>query len=362
MAVPLILRWPNREAAHDAIIALLQPDQILGVEPVPNAVSRGLWPGIRSPAKQGDADVASASREPWVDANGYLAALQKALGQSTLLAYEYKDPDRGVPFDTLELALIEARVNGGNFVLSVEARYRAALLANDGKATEAWRSLARTAAWLRANEALFTRPTLPILTALVEPGYPTSEIANLLYRRGASPALSAQVPAPDAARIQVLVAAGLKTVPARAYDHAAAGAIVVTDSAPPKGWKIVKEDTDRTIFAHGKGQVAAYHKRIQDPSEFALDCIDLLTHRRRAARLWNAPSAIPLATAGGLLHIIQYGGPVENEIQARVQGIYKSAVLLRPEAPPMPLKIFHRATTTEVFPPAIHRLAVVQFG
>jgi len=362
MATPLILRWPNREPAHDAIIAQLQPDQILGAEPVAGAVSRGLWPGIRSPAKQGDADVSSASREPWVDANGYLAAVQKALSQNTLLAHEHKDPDRGVPFDTLELALIEARVNGGNFILSVEPRFRAALIGNDAKATEAWRSLARTAAWLRENEALFARPTLPIITAIIEPGYPTSEIANLLFRRGASPALAVQVPAPNPNRIQVLIAAGLKAVPANVFDHAAAGAIVVTDSAPPKGWKTIKEDTDRTIFAHGKGQVAAYHKRIQDPSEFALDCIDLLTHRRRAARLWNAPAAIPIATAGGLLHIIQYGGPITNEIQARVQGNYKSATLMRPEAPPLPLKIFRRASTTEVFPATIHRLAVVQFG
>jgi hypothetical protein len=362
MAVPLILRWPNREPAHEALIAQLQADQVVGAEPVANTVNRGLWPGIRSPAKRGDADVASASREPWVDANGYLYAVQKALSQSTLLAHEYKNAEVGVPFDSLELALIEARVNGGNFVLSVEPRYRAALIANDAKAVEAWHSLARTAAWLRTNEALFTRPTLPIITALVEPGFPTAEIANLLFRRGASPALRASVPPPDPGRIQVLIAAGLKVVPNSVYDHAAAGATVVTDSAPSKAWKTVKEDTDRTIFSHGKGQIVAYHKRIQDPSEFALDCIDLLTHRRRAARLWNAAAAIPLATAGGLLHIIQYGGPVTAEIQARVQGIYKSAVLLRPEAPPLPLKIFHRGTTTEVFPPTVQRLAVVQFG
>jgi len=361
MAVPLILRWPNREAVHDALISIVRPDRIVGPELVPDTISRGLWPGIRSPAKNGDADVASASREPWVDANGYLAAVQNALGQSTLLAHEHKDPERGVPFDTLELALIEARVNGGNFVLSVEPRYRAALLANDAKALEAWRSLARTAAWLRNNETLFTQPTLPIITTLIEPGYPTSEIANLLFRRGASPALSATVPKPDPAHIQLLIAAGLKSVPPTVYEHATAGAIVVIDMAHPKGWKTVKEDTDRTIYSHGKGQIVAYHKRIQDPSEFALDCIDLLTHRRRAARLWNAPSAIPRATIGGLLHIAQYGAPISNEVQARVQGIYKSATLLRPEAPPMNLKIYHRAGTTEVFPPAINRLAVVKF-
>jgi hypothetical protein len=361
MAVPLLLRWPNREAAHDALISLLKPDKVFGADPVPGAIDNGLWPGIRSPAKKGDADIAGASREPWVDANGYLAAHQRAIGKPPLLAQEQKDPARGVPFDTLELALIEARVNGGNFVLSVEPRYRAALLANDAKAVEAWHALARTAAWLRANEALFTRPTLPIMTAIVEPGYPTAELANLLYRRGASPALTATVPPPDPNRIQLLIAASLKSVPPAVFDHAAAGATVVIDSAPSKAWKVVKKDTDRTIYSHGKGQIVGYHKRIADPSEFALDCIDLLTHRRRAARLWNAPSAIPLATAGGLLHIIQYGGPTENEIQARVQGIYKSATLLRPDAPPASLKIYHRSGSTEVFPQTISRLAVVQF-
>ncbi len=364
MPLPLILRWPNREPAHEPLLARLKADQIIGDEPVEGAVTSGLWPGIRSPGVRGASpDVASASREPWVDASGYLAAVQRALGHPGLLAHQHKSREQGVPFDSLELAFVEARVNGGNFVLSVEPRYREALLAGDAKALEAWASLARTAAWLRENEALFNRPTLPTLTAIVEPGYPTTEIANLLFRRGASPSLVsvANIPAPDPEKIVVLVAAGLKAIPPKALDHASAGATVVIDSAPPKGWTIVKEDTDRTIFSVGKGRIVTYHKRIQDPSEFALDCIDLVTHKRRSARLWNASSAIPLATAGGLLHIIQYGSPIEVEIQARVQGIYKSATLLRPEAPPLPLKIYTRGSMSEVFPPAIQRLAVIKF-
>lgn len=363
MPLPLILRWPNREPAHEPLLAQLKADQILGEEPVEGGVTSGLWPGIRSPARGGNADVASASREPWVDASGYLAAVQRALGHSGLLAHQHKNPEQGVPFDSLELGFVEARVNGGNFVLSVEPRYRDALLAGDAKALAAWASLARTAMWFRENEELFRRPTLPILTAIVEPGYATGEIANLLFRRGGSPSLvsAATIPSPNPERIAVLVAAGLKTVPPQAFAHAAAGATVVIDSAPEKSWSVVKQDIDRTIFSLGKGRVVAYHKRVQDPSEFALDCIDLVTHKRRAARLWNASSAIPLAKAGGLLHIVQYGSPIEVEIQARMQGIYRSATLLRPEAPPLPLKVYTRGSMTEVFPPHIHRLAVVQF-
>ncbi len=363
MAVPLLLRWPNRQPAHEPLLAQLKPDRVFDTEAVPDSVSNGLWPGIRNPGTRGDADVASASREPWIDASGFLAAFQRALGLPTLLSHAHTDPAVGVPFDSLELALVEARVNGGNMLLSVEPRYREALLKNDPKALDAWSSLARTAAWLRANEALFAHPTLPYMTQLVEPGEETAELANLLFRRGASPALvpATRVPAPNPNVIQVLIAASLKKVPPSVFAHAQAGATVVIDSAPQANGKVVKKDTDRTIYSVGKGQVVAYHETISDPSEFALDCIDLLTHRRRAARLWNASSAIPLATSGRLLHIIQYGGPITNEIQARMQGIYNRATLLRPEAPPLPLKVYRRGTTTEVFPSAIRRLAVVQF-
>jgi len=334
----------------------------LGEEPVAGAVTRGLWPGTRDAAKRdGDSDVASASREPWVDSSGYLAAYERALtpGATPVLAHRYNNAERGVPFDTLELALAEARVNGGNFVLSVEPRYRAALEKKDPKAMEAWRALARTAQWLRANESLFGKPTLPAITAIVERGIPTSEIANLLYRRGASPRLTATVPRP--AGVLALVAAGLKTVPPAAFDVARAGATLVIDTEPAVPGRLTKTDPDRRVFNLGQGQVVAYNRRIQDPSEFALDVIDLVTHRRRAARLWNAQAAIPLATEGGLLHILHYGSTPAEEMQARVKGVYSAATLLRPEAPPLELKVYKRGETTEVFPPSIRHVGVVAF-
>lgn len=357
----LLIRWPFRDAAADRLLAQLAPDRVLGDEPIDGAITRGLWPGTRdTPRKEGDADIASASREPWVDANGYLAAFEKALGGAALLAHQHKDESRGVPFDTLELALIEARVNGGNFVLSVEPRYRKALLANNPQALEAWANLARSAKWLRANETLFTKPARPIITAIVERSIASSEIANLLYRRGASPLLIAKVPAPNP-RILALVAAGLKAVPPQAFDHARAGATVVIDTPPPPEARVVKTDPDRVTLSLGKGRIVAYNRRIADPSEFALDVIDIVTHRRRAARLWNAPATIPLATEGGLLHLINYSSTPTNEMQVRYQGIFSKATLISPDAPPQDLKVFKRAEMTEVFPPPIRRIAVIQF-
>jgi hypothetical protein len=108
--------------------------------------------------------------------------------------------------------------------------------------------------------------------------------------------------------------------------------------------------------------VVAYRDAIADPSEFALDVIDVVTHRRRAARLWNAPAAIVTATGKGLLHCVNYGSPARSEVQARIHGAFTRATLLRPDGPPADLKAARRGSTTEVMIPSLSRLAVVVFG
>lgn len=337
----------------------------------------GLWPGIvRPPSVAGRGDeTASASREPWVDANGYKVAWLRALYPDRPAVLHYKPDnlgDRVVPFDSLELALIEAWTAGGNFILALESRYRDGLRRNDPKAMAAWHQLGRTAAWLRKHMALFRQPTVPIVTALVDADKASAEIANLLYRRNVSPAVSAvtSVPAPDPARRLVVVAANLKPpsleVMNRVLAHATNGATVVSTTTVP-GLSQVRSDQDRVFYSAGKGQVVVYKRMIADPSEFALDIIDILTHKKRAVRLWNAPSVIALATASPragerLMHLINYGSPIDTEVQARVQGNYAHATLLRPEAPPVKLPVARRGTTTEVQVPELKRLGVVIFG
>jgi len=113
--------------------------------------------------------------------------------------------------------------------------------------------------------------------------------------------------------------------------------------------------------------VVVYHDRIADPSEFGLDLNDLVTYKRRPVRIWNALAAIAVATEAprpgdALMHVINYGSKVETEVQARIQGHYSKALLLRPEAAsPQDLRINKRGTTSEVFLPNLSRLAIVHF-
>lgn len=379
MALDLIARWPQPEEAH---IQLLRK---AGIEIAPEAalsgvVTRGVWPGIRRPGQRRGWDndlFASASAEPWIDSNLYLVPLERALmgKASPVIGYEAGPAtglpaDRSVPYETLEVALIEARIQGGNYVLSFDPRYRAALAAGDAKALEALTSLGRTGAWLRDQASLFGLAAPPAITALVEPGNASAEIANLLYRRNGSPRLvpASAPPAPDAQRILVLVAASLKSVPDAVWKHAEAGSTVAIDSAAlvNPAWKRVKEEPDRDFYQLGKGRVVVYKKRVVEPSEFALDMIDIVGHQRRAARVWNATSTVVFSTAGpatseALLHVINYGATLKDEVQARINGHYTQATLLRPEAPPVTLKTQPRGLATEVFLPGLTRVGVVRF-
>ena len=208
-------------------------------------------------AGRGD-ETASATREPWVDANGYWIGYLRALypHRPAVLGYLPELGDRGVPFDTLELALIEAWVAGGNYILSVEPDYRKALLEKAPKAMEAWKQLGQTGRWLRENIALFRQNVPPTIMVLVESGEQTPEIANLMYRRNASPALCAvaALPAPDPRSRIALVAANLRTpdpaVAKRILTRAEAGTTVIADHPwwRTPGMKPVRSEANREYF------------------------------------------------------------------------------------------------------------------
>jgi hypothetical protein len=131
--------------------------------------------------------------------------------------------------------------------------------------------------------------------------------------------------------------------------------------------KLDRRQEDREFYSLGGGKVVAYREAISDPYNFAFDVIDIVTQQRRATRLWNAPTAIALATSSppganhgrALLHLINYGSRLDGEVLVAVQGSYSSAALLRPEGPARSLPTAKRGTTTEVTLPELERLGVV---
>lgn len=343
------------------------------------ALKDGQWPGVsRGASSNQDGETAGASRQPWVDANVHLVGCLKALYPARASLLGFTPPsDRLVAFESLELALIEARMAGGNHVLALEPRYRERLLAGDEKARTVWRLLGRTARWLRERQPLFGYPVLPAVTALVEPGGGSLEIANLLYRQGVSPALAgaAGPPPPDPARRPVVVAVGVTAptpmIRTRILAHAAAGSTLMVDGQDwwqTGGLTVLRDEADRVTYAAGRGRIIAYKEPIANPSEFALDVIGVVTHPRRAVRLWNAPAVVPLATIAppsegkALLLLVNYGNRIDNGVLARIHGRFRTATILPLHASSAKLKATIRGAATEVFLSELGRAAVIVFS
>jgi hypothetical protein len=326
-----------------------------------------------------------------VDANGFRVGYLHALYPEMRPVLGYRmDAEAGVKpgkppaLSSLELALIDAWAAGGNYVLSLTAEHRHALIGGRPEARAAWRALGRTARWLRANVALFRQPVFPNITMLVESGETTAELASLMYRQNASPRLvrAADLAAPNLTTnapqsCRVLVTAGIRPpsaeVRSRILAHAEAGATVVTDAYGENAWwrgsacKLARAFEDREFYTLGSGRLVAYKEAIQDPGDFAFDMIDL-AGPERAIRLWDYGTVIALATSapgGGpakaLLCAVNYGHPFPWDLVAQINGHYSEATLLRPDARPLTLKVARRGPNSEVGLPSLKLLAVVVF-
>ena len=383
----LLVRWPEGEPRPDALFQVAGVDAVVGAvlpDGLPAALERGLYPGIKTPGRRVDwvEEVGSASREPWIDSNAWLVSYQGAMepGKPVLLGYQPNEkagvtPERMMPFESLEIGLMEARAMGGNWIAAPDERFRRSLSSSDAAAVDAWKKFAVFAAWLKANKTLFGHPMFATITAMVDQGM-SQEYANLLFRRGASPRLvrAADVPAPSADCL-AMVAAGIKKPEPEVADkllaHAKAGAFLVVDARGESPWwrqgemKPVKEQADRTFFSLGKGTVVAYTKAIANPSEFALDVIDLATYRNRAIRAWGAGTVVYAASRRGsdsIATLMNYGRSKMYDVQLRIRGRYKSAILHTPEAGTKTLEARGREAMTEVFLPELGRMGVVVFS
>ena len=390
--------WPNgrtesiAKACAAAGIRVLGPHEVRLIAPAhldeatgdaAVVVKDGVWTGASMPTRE-PAMTAGATARPWVNANGYRIGYLQALypDRPPILGYSPDaeagiKPDKPPALSSLELALMDAWSAGGNYVLTLTPEHRQELLGGKKEALAAWRSLGRTARWLRKNVAFFRQPITPNITQLVESGDATAELANLMYRQNASPRLvnAAHPPEPDPRHCAVLVAAGIRPpeapVAGRILAHAEAGATVVVDAGEARPWwrrtSFAPDRTfeDRSFYKAGRGRVVVYHQEIQDPGDFALDVIDL-AGTNRPLRLWDNGAVIALnSDAGGgrsVLRAVNYGPPLRRaSILAQVPGHFSSARLLRPEGPPLSLAIAPRGPNSEIILPALNLLGVIEF-
>lgn len=369
----IVLDTPDDLARHKGpnVVVHLNPDQIhREVAPAQPVLRFGQWPGVRSgPNVPGRGiEVATASREPWVDANSYLVAYLKDLypRRPPLLGYQPDGP--AASSQGVELALAEAVMAGGNVILSLPDDYRAALLRGDDKALDAWRSLSRTIRFLRGQADLFLLPNRARVAFAAGTLDQSGELLRLMFRRNLFPVVvpAQSLPPLAAPRFRALIMANLPPPVGPQRDRilafARAGGTVITTGWSPPGAAKTRSDPDRDFHTLGQGRIVTYRDPIADPSEFALDVIDILGVRTRDLRLWNAGAVVGHvqgSSARTLLHVVNYGDSIE-EFPARVDGLFRQATLREPgAATPRPLPAVKRGQTTEITVQRLGRLATI---
>ena len=385
---PKPLRAFIKELRGYDLLVFLGRDQIGWDLPGAHVILQaGLWPGVRSPPNVPGRgiEVATASREPWVDANSYLIGYLRGMfpGRPAVLAYR---PDaaggisggRAVSYESLDVALVEASLAGGNVVLSLAGDYREGLLSGEAEALAAWDSFGKTARFVRQNRDQFITPNRSRIAVAAGTLGESGEILNLLYRRNLFPLVypAADLPVLDSSHFRALVAANIPA-PARRdlrriSGYVRAGGLLVAapaDRTTPKWWRLdgaekTRSDKDRDHYSIGRGRIVAYHAPVLDPSEFALDVIDLVGVRIRDLRLWNAPTVMGLATqstrSSAQVHLINYDSPFDQGFPARVDGSFRTATLRDETGEARSLKVAKRGSSTEVWVDGIGRLALIE--
>lgn len=374
-------------SGHDVLV-FLDREQIAwdagGAHPI---LATGLWPGVRAPPNVPGRgmEVATASREPWLDTNPYLIGYLRGMFPQRPAVLGYR-PDkaagisggRAVPHESVEVALVEAFLAGGNCVLSLPDDFRAALLRDDRDAVSAWKSLGRTARFLQENAERIRRPNRSRIAAAAGSLAESGEILNLMYRRSLFPVVhpAADVPVLDPSRVRGFVYANLDAPSARVlrriFGYVQAGGLLVT--APggvesPKWWLAegaskTRSDRDRDHFSLGNGRIVAYHDPILDPSEFALDVVDLIGVQTRDVRLWNAPTVVGSAFQAGRsaaqVHLVNYDTPLDQGFPTRVDGVFRRATVYEPDGEVRSLKAVKRGEATEIWVDRIGRFALIE--
>ena len=371
----------------DALVFLKAEQAHWRVAPAQAVLRFGQWPGVRftSSVRSRDIEVSSASRDPWLDANSYLVAYLRGMFPTRAAWLGYGpdqeagiSKDRVVPEDSLELALIETFVVGGSVILSFPEKYQAALLAGEERALATWRSLARTAAFLKQHAESFRQPSASTVAVAAGSIEQSGEILNMLYRRNVCPVVfpANAIPDLEPTRFRAVVVANVAAPPAlgvkRVLEYAAAGGTVLAApaAAGERAWWLdpaarkTRTDEDRDWYSLGTGRIIAYRAPIEDPSEFALDVIDAVGVRTRDLRLWNAGSVIGLMNRLSddtiALGLINYGWPRRDDFPVRVEGVFRKATFIEPgAAAPRPLKTVRRGTGTEVRVDRLKRFSIV---
>ena len=332
--IPVI---PRCDQAH---LAWTTNSPVLGV-------SDGKWPGIPQDINQ----AGGPTNLPWVDSNGAVLRIARALEPGKGVWVEFDPPPQPTPnAEGYMLAVADSATYGARWVISLDDALRAGLTAKKQPALDTWNKITGMVAFFEFHKQATTYQALGLLAVVSNFAGPDwflgEEAVNLLPRLrepfrviARSRAVGASFDGlqaifyvdrepPDASLRQKLIAFARH-----------GGTLFVPSSWPnPEGQPAPAEPYLLfSLHALGKGRLAVCKEDHPDTYDTVADIQNIVSHRSDLLRLYNAPSMnfFYEGSAQGrhaVIHLLNYSRrPASDGPLFYMKEPRKSARLVSPE-------------------------------
>lgn len=352
-----------------------------------------LWPRIPVEWRGGTGDAAERraanaaagpTGAPWVDANGWRLSLARAKAPAAVCWSGAEPPEDAPPprWEAYALAVADAAIAGGRWLIRLDAGLRAALAARQPSALELWKSFAsalrRIEQLRQAGERIEAR--LGVLSHFTGEGaYMAGETLNLAARRHlpVRPLVRDRL-APDALRdLKAVLWADQRdsegTLPPVLHEFIARGGLAIVPPALASRFQAKDKipggafEDRYDLYRVTAGRVALARKPWMDPFLLITDAHLMLGRKHDVIRLWNAGSMnVQYTRAGssGRVQLVNFAARgFGHPVSLWVAQPYRAAALHTLDAAgPRSLEPLPKSGGVEVYLPSFPLYGSIEFG
>jgi hypothetical protein len=321
-------------------------------------VADGIWPGV----PQEKAPTGGPTNLPWVDSNGALLGMARALAPNKDVWIFVEPPTKAkLTVANYLLTVADAEAYGGHWVISLDDQMRAGLVAKSAQTAADWKKITDAVAFFGQNKTIRTYERmgrLAVMSNFSEPDRAFGEDTLNMFPRLREPfrvisrtqALTASLDGLQGIFFVDQVAPEPKLREKLTAFVKGGGTLFVRSTWPnPEGSPMQLSSAEDYLYFNvrqlGKGRLAVAKEENPDTYFSCMDVQNIMSHRGDPARLYNGASMnyfYQVSPRGrqGVIHVLNYSRlPGSANALIFLKSPYRSASFESPEiALPVALK------------------------
>jgi hypothetical protein len=321
-------------------------------------VADGIWPGV----PQEKAPTGGPTNLPWVDSNGALLGMARALAPNKDVWIFVEPPTKAkLTVANYLLTVADVETYGGHWVISLDDQMRAGLAAKSAQTAADWKKITDTVAFFGQNKTIRTYERmgrLAVMSNFSEPDRAFGEDTLNMFPRLREPfrvisktqALTASLDGLQGIFFVDQVAPEPKLREKLTAFVKGGGTLFVRSTWPnPEGSPMQLSSAEDYLYFNvrqlGKGRLAVAKEENPDTYFSCMDVQNIMSHRGDPARLYNGASMnyfYQVSPRGrqGVIHVLNYSRlPGSANALIFLKSPYRSASFVSPEiAAPVALK------------------------